>query len=59
MKDCSSPPKVRIKSVREDEAATGGHLYEIEPLEYEGPAELEPNTVLEVVGQIDGSGADK
>lgn len=53
MANCNRPEKVRIKSVREDEEATGGCLYEIEPITYEGPWQLEPNMVLEVTGSFE------
>jgi hypothetical protein len=45
--------RIRIKARHPSDSAPGGYLYEIEPIEYEGPAELKENTVLEVVGQIE------
>lgn len=41
--------RIRIKNRHPSSSATGGFLYEIEPVEYMGDWELEENTVLEVV----------
>jgi len=49
MSECQHP-KVRVlRAVKSTEAHNGEHLYEIQPESYDGPWELEPGTVLEVV----------
>ena len=43
--------KVRIKAV---ETTCDKRLYELEPIDYTGPWELEEGAVLEVVGDLAG-----
>lgn len=42
-------PRVHIKSRQKSSDASGGYLYEIEPVKYSGPWDLEEGAELEVV----------
>ena len=41
-----------LRAVKSSEAHNGEHLYELQPDSYDGPWELAPGTVLEVVSTL-------
>jgi len=50
--------QVRIKSVRKSKDAEGGYLYEIQPVDFDGPWELPQGTLLEVASACEGDAPD-